>query len=749
MSNFVVTRSLPIFQHHHGADDEDAMLGPSTGDTSDPLNMVRNHLRQQRRRFDGRRPNVRKTRRGQVHPKPNSPNNPNAANNPNKLNIPKPPSETNNGKGLVKTDLQTPSASPAQQPPESNERQPDGSMTINLDQDRKQVDSSISGFPDDPYPPNFDHPSNFESDLEGLYRTPDMPGMPDMHQDYEHAEFDDFVEGNDPLQNWDHMPQPPGHPPPFHHPRSNLFDDFDPEEEPPEEDLSLPVETETFPSTKTNRMVLVWSERKLQPLDGASVFEYFNCPQRRCIFTRDRRMQKGADALLLDYELLRQPEAPLPSRMAGQRWLLYAEQPPQPLAMPAAERLDRMQFDITWTYRTDADISLSRPFMTADQGRIPAPDSNSEAMRSLFANKRRRVLLIPVDHCMSRPSLTEKERENHKNVANQDPSLAGNGVVGADEQESISGINKFNMNSDFGQLLQPFLNTEIQQDGTKRLPQEALVSLPETTRTLIQALNEQIDMDLLVECDQDEQQVRSLLRQYMFALVLEEVSCANYRSPYVYWALEEHAVPILSNARNYRNRLPNGATVDLKSFQSAADLQQFIQLVSGDVRSYFKFLDWRRHLQVSYRRTDLCEMCERLHALPSAAETRQHQLAEKTLARKLAELKDAQSGNHFHQHNPLDLLNKLKNGPSAETQAMSKPDQTQPNVDQQSTVTETTVDNQASPETFPSKPIDTPSRPQHDQQQSHPTMTKRVSLSAWLQQTNCTRIDFALLLQKN
>lgn len=157
------------------------------------------------------------------------------------------------------------------------------------------------------------------------------------------------------------------------------------------------------------------------------------------------------------------------------------------------------------------------------------------------------------------------------------------------------------------------------ENGAEPLPESILSAMPATTAELLKRFRGAIDFDLLLDCSRPEAELRRLFRRYLFVLVLEEVHCPDYRSGFVYWALEEHSVPILSNHAAYLKHLPDRAAIDLAQFASLSELQQYVRLVSNDVRSYSKFFGWKRHFQVSYRRNDVCELCELLQRPPAAS----------------------------------------------------------------------------------------------------------------------------------
>ena len=148
---------------------------------------------------------------------------------------------------------------------------------------------------------------------------------------------------------------------------------------------------------KRHKLILFWSTLYNQPSFMTGSDRFSSCEYSDCEFTNDRKKLKSSAALMFHMWDMKKLEDLPPYRSHAQFWVLFGRESPVNTHVTSEYR---KLFNLTQTYRTDADIHLS-------YGTYVKKDGKQVGQKDYSSGKTKMVAWI-VSHCTS-----ESRREEY------------------------------------------------------------------------------------------------------------------------------------------------------------------------------------------------------------------------------------------------------------------------------------------------------------------------------------------------
>ncbi|KAK2168924.1 hypothetical protein LSH36_13g14027 [Paralvinella palmiformis] len=109
----------------------------------------------------------------------------------------------------------------------------------------------------------------------------------------------------------------------------------------------------------------------------------------------------------------------------------------------------------------------------------------------------------------------------------------------------------------------------------------------------------------------------ALIEQYKFYLAFENAECRDYVTEKFWRSLRHGVVPVVLGATvaEYEALAPPNSFLHVDNFTSIRSLADYLLYLDRNPAAYGRYLEWRRHFEISSRASDLalCRMCSVAH----------------------------------------------------------------------------------------------------------------------------------------
>ncbi|CAL1548131.1 unnamed protein product [Lymnaea stagnalis] len=118
-----------------------------------------------------------------------------------------------------------------------------------------------------------------------------------------------------------------------------------------------------------------------------------------------------------------------------------------------------------------------------------------------------------------------------------------------------------------------------------------------------------------LRCDDREQCLRMLDRDYKFYLSFENSLCKDYVTEKLLNVLQRNSlIPVVRGGADYKKLFPAGSVIDTGDFSSPESLARYLKQLAGNEEDYIKRLQWSWQYQITGPNLPLCPLCKKLYA---------------------------------------------------------------------------------------------------------------------------------------
>ena len=339
------------------------------------------------------------------------------------------------------------------------------------------------------------------------------------------------------------------------------------------------------------KRILWWSGSMPEIYKNKKIFEYYKCEKANCEFLDDRSRLKESIGVVFDYYRINRTDLPK-TRRKNQLHIFYSEEAPQTYEQiyefETKNDLHSMKFNLSWSFTLDSSVQLNAGNLILHEKLI---NENLKAQLKILSKSKIKDCLIIVSNACK----TIKLMRNGLVSLVDDLSGATNSSKSADSNEdNILSLNKLN-------------SLKLKSVKTTNYEQHLLDELI--------ALNgSSMQFDLLTNCNLSNNELKNLINNYRFALIIENEYCQNYQENEVYLALEANTIPILNNNFN-QYKLPHKSIINLNEYGTMNDLVNYLKTLKSNFSKYYSHLKWKRYFKVTYKKTDICDLCDLLNKI--------------------------------------------------------------------------------------------------------------------------------------
>ena len=105
---------------------------------------------------------------------------------------------------------------------------------------------------------------------------------------------------------------------------------------------------------------------------------------------------------------------------------------------------------------------------------------------------------------------------------------------------------------------------------------------------------------------------KTLMMKYKFYLAFENTNCKDYISEKLFHHMGHGVVPIVMGGGNYSDILPKHSYIDVKDFESAKALADYLKHLDKNNGEYLKYFEWTKNYHW-YVKLARCELCRKLN----------------------------------------------------------------------------------------------------------------------------------------
>ncbi|KAK2168491.1 hypothetical protein LSH36_16g02055 [Paralvinella palmiformis] len=104
---------------------------------------------------------------------------------------------------------------------------------------------------------------------------------------------------------------------------------------------------------------------------------------------------------------------------------------------------------------------------------------------------------------------------------------------------------------------------------------------------------------------------KMVTRDYKFYLSFESMYCEDYMTEKLWRPLSGFIVPVVLGGANYSAVLPRRSFIDVRDFNSPADLARYLKYLDANDDEYLAYFKWKeKYIAVSQSLPGLCDLCE-------------------------------------------------------------------------------------------------------------------------------------------
>ena len=111
-----------------------------------------------------------------------------------------------------------------------------------------------------------------------------------------------------------------------------------------------------------------------------------------------------------------------------------------------------------------------------------------------------------------------------------------------------------------------------------------------------------------------------LRADYKFYLAFENSLCPDYVTEKLFQTLMYDTVPVVLGGVDYDRFAPPHSFIDVRQFESAKQLADYLLLLDRSDHLYARYFDWKRHYEIQFPYMngwcDLCRMAHQSSVLP-------------------------------------------------------------------------------------------------------------------------------------